>query len=53
MLVSLLVAEKSGFKPTDDAEVATLREFADRMTRNAMVSLETKNGEPAAAGRGA
>lgn len=46
MLLSLLVAEKSGFMPTDNAEVATLREFADRMTREAMGSLEAKNGEP-------
>ncbi len=45
MLLSLLVAEKSGFMPTDNAEVATLREFADRMTREAMGSLEAKNGE--------
>jgi uncharacterized membrane protein YqiK len=44
MLLSLLVAEKSGFMPTDNAEVATLREFADRMTREAMASMEAKNG---------
>jgi uncharacterized membrane protein YqiK len=45
MLLSLLVAEKSGFQPTEEVEVASLREFADRMTREAMDALRSGNGE--------
>jgi predicted Zn finger-like uncharacterized protein len=40
MLLELLVAEKSGFQPGDDGALAGLREFADRMAREAMASVE-------------
>jgi uncharacterized membrane protein YqiK len=40
LLINLLVAEKSGFQMTDNGEVAGLREFADRMARQAMQSME-------------
>jgi len=39
-LLALLVAEKSGFQVQDDGSLATLREFADRMTRQAMESMQ-------------
>jgi uncharacterized membrane protein YqiK len=39
-LLELLVAEKSGFQPADDASLGGLREFADRMAREAMASVE-------------
>ena len=39
LLLNLLVAEKSGFSPADDASTASLQEFADRMTREAMESM--------------
>ena len=39
LLLNLLVAEKSGFSPVDDASTASLQEFADRMTREAMESM--------------
>jgi uncharacterized membrane protein YqiK len=50
MLLSLLVAEKSGFQPSDEGEVATLREFADRMTREAIDSLRAGNGQQRSVG---
>jgi uncharacterized membrane protein YqiK len=40
MLVNLLVAEKSGFQPAESGGVASLTEFADRMSREAMKSIE-------------
>src|SRR5262249_31052309 len=40
MLISLMVAEKSGFQPSEDAGLGTLKEFADRMTREAMQSMQ-------------
>ncbi len=46
-LLELLVAEKSGFQPGDDASLGGLKEFADRMVREAMASVE--QGAPAAA----
>jgi uncharacterized membrane protein YqiK len=39
-LLNLLVAEKSGFTVGDATESASLKEFADRMTRQAMESME-------------
>ena len=39
-LISLLVAEKSGFQLQDDGSLGGLREFADRMTREAMESMQ-------------
>jgi uncharacterized membrane protein YqiK len=47
-LLALLVAEKSGFQVQDDGSLASLREFADRMTAEAMESM--KKGTPVAAG---
>jgi uncharacterized membrane protein YqiK len=54
MLLQLLVAEKSGFQPSDAAAIDSLKEFSDRMTRDAMESMQqatqaktpaTANGE--------
>ena len=38
-LISLLVAEKSGFQLSDTGNLATLQEFADRITKEAMESM--------------
>ena len=43
LLVSLMVAEKSGFQMADSAETQSLREFADRMTAQVMHSLEEES----------
>jgi uncharacterized membrane protein YqiK len=40
LLINLLVAEKSGFQTAENGEAASLREFADRMAREAMQSME-------------
>ena len=40
MLLQLLVAEKSGFQPSETAGLDSLKEFADRMTREAMESMQ-------------
>jgi hypothetical protein len=45
-LLALLVGEKSGFQPGDNPELAGLKEFADRMTRESL-ELMAKN-DPAA-----
>ena len=39
-LIGLLVAEKSGFEMNDAGNLAGLKEFADRMTREAMESMQ-------------
>jgi regulator of protease activity HflC (stomatin/prohibitin superfamily) len=39
-LISLLVAEKSGFQPADGNGLGSLQEFADRMTKEAMESMQ-------------
>jgi hypothetical protein len=51
MLINLLVAEKSGFQPSDPNALGSLSEFADRMTREALESLQQAavKGEPAPA----
>ncbi|HZT80459.1 MAG TPA: SPFH domain-containing protein, partial [Gemmataceae bacterium] len=50
MLIDLLVAEKSGFQPTDAEGLDSLREFAERMTREAMEGMaKAQAGAPAAA----
>jgi uncharacterized membrane protein YqiK len=53
LLVSLLVAEKSGFQLTDQGGLAGLQEFAERMSREAMESMQQasllKAAEPAPA----
>jgi uncharacterized membrane protein YqiK len=48
-LVNLLVAEKSGFALNDTPESAGLKEFADRMTRQMLDTMESRADEPAAA----
>ena len=51
MLIGLLVAEKAGFEPNghrDSGEPAGLKEIADRLTREAMASLQQ---EPPAVAR--
>ena len=40
LLINLLVAEKSGFQASEDAGMGSLKEFADRMTRQAMESMQ-------------
>ncbi len=40
LLLSLLVAEKSGFQVADSPDLASLNDFADRMSRQAMESME-------------
>jgi uncharacterized membrane protein YqiK len=41
LLINLLVAEKSGFQLTGDgSDLSALKDFADRMTREAMSSIE-------------
>jgi hypothetical protein len=40
MLINLLVAEKSGFQLTDTAEVSGLKEFGERLVREAMESVQ-------------
>jgi hypothetical protein len=42
LLLNLLVAEKSGFQPSDNSETAGLKSMADRMTALAVDSLEAK-----------
>jgi hypothetical protein len=44
LLISLLVAEKSGFQPAGDGAFAGLEELSGRMTREAMQSLEQAVG---------
>jgi uncharacterized membrane protein YqiK len=39
LLINLLVAEKSGFQLTDNGELGALKEFADRMAREAMETI--------------
>jgi uncharacterized membrane protein YqiK len=49
-LLSLLVAEKSGFEIKDSPEMESLREYADRMAAEAMNSVQpTLTTEPARA----
>jgi hypothetical protein len=40
MLLSLLVAEKSGFQVSDDPDLSELKDFGNRMSRQAMESME-------------
>jgi uncharacterized membrane protein YqiK len=40
LLINLMVAEKSGFQPADNGSSSALQEFADRMARQAMDSME-------------
>src|SRR5947209_2032236 len=40
LLLSLMVAEKSGFQLNENQETSTLKAFADRMAQQAMESME-------------
>ena len=40
MLVNLLVAEKSGFQLAETSGLSTLQEFTERMSKEAMESLQ-------------
>jgi hypothetical protein len=51
-LLSLLVAEKSGFQPGDSPELAGLKEFADRMTRDALETMGRGGAAPVTNGTG-
>jgi uncharacterized membrane protein YqiK len=44
-LISLLVAEKSGFQLSDNESLAALREFADRMTKEALANMQPATTE--------
>jgi hypothetical protein len=47
VLINLMVAEKTGFKPGDGQELASVREMADRITKQAVEQMEKQgNGEP-------
>jgi uncharacterized membrane protein YqiK len=49
LLLSLLVAEKSGFQLANSEEPAALKELTERMTHEALESLRPANGKAAAA----
>jgi uncharacterized membrane protein YqiK len=51
MLINLLVAEKSGFSTADNPEMASLKELADKMTKQVMATMEEGNGKAGAAAR--
>ncbi len=40
LLINLLVAEKSGFQLSDNSDLNSLKEFADRMTREVLANME-------------
>ncbi|HEV3082501.1 MAG TPA: SPFH domain-containing protein [Gemmataceae bacterium] len=48
MLINLLVAEKSGFQLADQTELAGLKEFSERMVREAMESVQQPISVPGA-----
>jgi hypothetical protein len=41
MLINLLVAEKSGFQPSEGSSMTALQEFADKMTRDALATMQS------------
>lgn len=45
LLIDLLTAEKSGFKPAEDTENAELRKLAEKMSSEAVTSLQTAASE--------
>jgi uncharacterized membrane protein YqiK len=57
MLLNLLVAEKSGFTPGDSADVQSLKELTDKLTKQAMEAMEQSGNvdvaTPAGNGKGA
>jgi uncharacterized membrane protein YqiK len=46
LLINLLVAEKSGFQLSDSGGMGALKDFADRMTREAMESMQQASIAP-------
>lgn len=46
LLVNLMVAEKSGFVPADENGQGELREFAERMSREALLSVQQAGAGP-------
>lgn len=46
MLLNLLVAEKSGFQLGDGAEQSSLKDLADRMTREALTTMSDQSISP-------
>jgi uncharacterized membrane protein YqiK len=44
-LINLLVAEKSGFSTSDNPEMASLKEMADKMTKQVMESMQKGDGD--------
>jgi hypothetical protein len=46
MLLSLLVAEKSGFQPIDPIELSSLKDVSDQMTREALDVLKQGVASP-------
>jgi hypothetical protein len=46
MLINLLVAEKSGFQMSNGEGASDLKEFAERMTRDAMASVQQATATP-------
>jgi uncharacterized membrane protein YqiK len=46
-LISLLVAEKSGFAISDNPDMASLKELAEKMTKQILETLDEKNGNGA------
>ena len=45
-LLSLLVSEKSGFELKDNPDAGALKDYADRLTKQIMESMETANAGP-------
>jgi uncharacterized membrane protein YqiK len=41
-LISLLVAEKSGFTPNENGEAADMKQLVDKLTRQAMASMDAE-----------
>ncbi len=46
-LIGLMVAEKSGFAISDNPEMASLKELAAKMTKQAIDALDEKDGNGA------
>ena len=51
LLLNLLVAERSGFQPVDNAEVSGLKDLGERLTREALESLRQTAVTPPAGQR--
>jgi uncharacterized membrane protein YqiK len=53
LLLSLLVAEKSGFHPVEAGEVTGLKEISERLTQDALESLRQASANPVVAAEAA